>query len=312
MNRRNFIYRSSGLVAGGMLLGMAPTRLLANALAYPDLCMVKTSDPYRAVFHAVSQLGGISRFVPEGAKVGFLINSAFDEPGTYPHPDIALAMLYLCWEAGAGEITMLQPVSMDYWRRSSHFDRHRFIIDELLQVESNVFPSVYNEQDFRIRENIPGATVLKDIEIIKKIDDIDVFIAVPILKHHATTILTGALKNMMGLTSRKTNVTFHLGSGKRNDPEYLAQCISELNLVRRPDLIVADAIEFITGNGPSGPGPLKKMDMIVAGTDPVAVDAFGASCLEMSPADILTVVKASEYGLGEMNLERLQISEITV
>jgi uncharacterized protein (DUF362 family) len=139
---------------------------------------------------------------------------------------------------------------------------------------------------------------------------VDVLINIPILKHHSTAILSGALKNMMGLCTRKTNVTFHLGSGVRNDPEYLGQCIADLNLVRKPDLIVADASEFITGNGPSGPGPLRKLDLVVAGTDPVAVDAFGAKCLEMVPEDIMTVKRAYEIGIGEMDLSKLTICEI--
>jgi uncharacterized protein (DUF362 family) len=309
MDRRNFIYRGSGLLAGSMLLNLTPLDLFGN-VSRPDLCKIKSSDYYKATQKVVNELGGINRFVPRGSSVGFLINSAFDEPGTYPHPDISLAMLFLCWEAGAREIVMLQPVSTDYWQRSEKFDSHRFIVNGLVQVESNVFPSVFNEEDFEIRATINGAVELKDIEIIKKIRDVDVFINIPILKHHATTILTGALKNMMGLTTRKTNVTFHLGSGKRNDPEYLAQCIADLNLVRKPDLIVADAIEFITGNGPSGPGPLKKPGIIVGGTDPVAIDAFGATCLDAEPSDILTVQKAYEHGMGEMDLSKLSIVEI--
>jgi uncharacterized protein (DUF362 family) len=115
---------------------------------------------------------------------------------------------------------------------------------------------------------------------------------------------------MMGLTTRKTNVTFHLGSGVRNDPEYLAQCIADLNLIRKPDLVIADAIEFITGNGPSGPGPLKRLDTVIAGTDPVAIDAFGATCLDMKPSDILTVQRAYELKIGEMDLSKLSILEI--
>lgn len=39
-------------------------------------------------------------------------------------------------------------------------------------------------------------------------------------------------------------------------------------------MYVADVTEFITTNGPSGPGDLKKLDKVVAGTDRVAVDAF--------------------------------------
>lgn len=311
MDRRKFLYKGTGWVAGSALLNFLPVRLFAG-IGYPDQVRIKSSDYYAATMKAVKELGGISRFVKHGDKVGFLINSAFEEPGTYPHPDISLAMLFLCWEAGAGEMVMLQPVSNDYWRRSDKFAKHRFITDGLTQVESNIFPSTYNEADFEIRSAIDGAKVLKDIEIVKKTGDVDVFINIPILKHHATTILTGALKNMMGLTTRKTNVSFHLGSGKRNDPEYLSQCIADLNLVRKPDLVIADAIEFITANGPAGPGPLKNPGIVVAGTDPVAIDAFGSICLDMTPADLLTVVKAYEHGLGEMDLDKLSIVEINV
>jgi uncharacterized protein (DUF362 family) len=138
---------------------------------------------------------------------------------------------------------------------------------------------------------------------------VDVFINLPILKHHASTIVTGAMKNMMGLTTRKTNVTFHLGSGKRNEPVYLAQCIADLNLVRKADLIVADATQFITANGPEGPGPLKVMDHVIAGTDPVAIDALAATYLDMQPSDVLSVQKGYELGLGEMDLARMKIVE---
>jgi uncharacterized protein (DUF362 family) len=311
MDRRKFLYRGSGLVAGSLLLNFAPIKLLGNA-ELPDLCKVKSSDYYSATLRVVHELGGIRKFVPYGSSVGFLVNSAFEEPGTYPHPDIALAMLFLCWEAGAGEIVMLQPVSMNYWRRSEKFEKHRFIIDDLVQVENNVFPAVFDEENFEILETIKGAAVLENAEIIKKIAEVDVFISIPILKHHATATLTGALKNMMGLNTRKTNVSFHLGSGKRNDPEYLAQCIADLNLVRKPDLIVADAIEFITGNGPSGPGPLKKLDVVVGSTDPVAIDAFGATCHDVEPSDILTIRKAYDHGIGEMDLSKLSIVEYDV
>jgi uncharacterized protein (DUF362 family) len=311
MNRRNFLYRGTGITAGTLLLNSVPFKLFADSPA-ADLCKIKSKDYYNATFRAVHELGGIGRFVPKGSRVGFLINSAFDEPGTYPHPDIGLAMIFMCWEAGAAEIVMLQPVLDEYWRRSKNYDKHRFIINELKQVESNVFPATLNDEDFEVRPSIEGGSVLKDIEIIKKIREIDILINIPILKHHATTILTGTMKNMMGLTTRKTNVTFHLGSGKRNDPEYLAQCIADLNLVKKPDLIVADAIEFITGNGPSGPGPLKRLDLVIAGTDPVAMDAFGATCLDMQPADILTVSKGYAMGMGEMDLEKLSIVEYDI
>lgn len=311
MNRRNFIYRSSGFLAGSLLLDFAPIKLFAS-LNTPDLVKIKSSDYYHASFRAIEELGGINSIVKKGDRVGVLINSAFDRVGAFVNPDIPLAVLFLCWEAGASELVMLQKVDREYWKRSPLFDKHRFLVDELVQVESNVFPAVYNEDDFTMVTEIKGARILRDIEIIKKINEVDVFINIPILKHHGSTILTGALKNMMGLTTRKTNVNFHLGSGKRNDPEYLSQSIADLNLVRKPDLVVADAIEFLTGNGPDGPGPMKKLDIVVAAKDPVAIDAFGAVCLDSTPENVLAVAMAHELGIGEMDLSKLAVADYEI
>lgn len=310
MDRRRFIYKSSGFIAGGFLLGSAPVKLLASPSA-PDMAVVTSKDYFKATQKAIQELGGIKRFVYPGARLGFLVNSDFTEKGTYTHPDIVLATMFLCWEAGVNEMIFLQPVKEEFWRRSSNYASLRFLADSSKSVKSNVFPSEYNIEDFIILEKIEGAKHLRNIEIVRKIREVDVFINFPILKHHSSTMVTGALKNMMGLTTRKTNVTFHLGSGKRNDPEYLAECIADLNLVRKPDLIVADATEFITANGPEGPGPLKNPDQVIAGTDPVAIDAMGATYLDFQPSEVLSVQKAYDVGVGEMDLSKLIISETT-
>lgn len=309
MNRRRFILRGTGFLASGLILGANPLKLFGKPIS-PDLCLVKSTDYYHATLRAIHELGGIRKFVSPGDSVGFLINSAFKHPGTYSHPDIALAMIFLCWEAGAREIVMLQVVKEEYFQRSNNYQKHRYLVDELVQVDSNTFPAEYNEEDFMVMETIGGAVHLKDVEIVRKVNEVDTFINVPILKHHASTILTGALKNMMGLCTRRTNVNFHLGSGVRNDPEYLGRCIADLNLVRKPDLIVADATEFITANGPAGPGPLKKLDLVVAGTDPLSIDAFGAGCLDTAPDEILTLTSAYESGIGEIDLSKLTLLEI--
>jgi uncharacterized protein (DUF362 family) len=308
MDRRRFLYRSSGFIAGGLILHTFPLKLFANS-QLPDISIVRSTDYFAATEKAVQALGGIGRFVQKGHRVGFLVNSDFTEPGTFTHPDITLAVMYLCWEAGAVEMTFLQPVKDEYWRRSLMRDKYRFLVDSSKMVKSNVFPAVYNLEDFIIMDSIDKAVYLKNIEIVRKIREVDVFINLPILKHHASTLVTGSMKNLMGLTTRKTNVTFHLGSGKRNEPVYLAQCIADLNLVRKADLIVADATQFITANGPEGPGPLKSMDHVIAGTDPVAIDALAATYLDMQPSDILSVQKGYDMGLGEMDLSKMNIVE---
>ena len=110
----------------------------------------------------------------------------------------------------------------------------------------------------------------------------------------------------MGLFPFSTNGLFHLGK-----MSHLSQCIADLNLVRQPDLCISDATEFITENGPWGPGPLKRHDTVLAALNRVSLDAFCSRLLGHHPKDILMIRKAAAHGLGEADLEKLQVVEVT-
>lgn len=290
-------------VLPGLLKGM-------GSMTTPDISVVNGTDYYTATIKAVEMIGGIQKFVPSGSKVGILINSGFDVKGAYVNPDISLAILKMCFDAGASEVCSLQYIEPDYWNRTDKKQTHTEYLSRLLVIDSNKFPAEYNEKDY-VKFSPPEAAIsLKEAEVVKAWLDCDVFINVPIAKHHATTLLTGALKNTMGVNTRKSNVTFHLGSGVRNDPEYLAQCIVDLNRMRKTDLCIVDATEFIITNGPGGPGELKKPDKVLAGTDIVAVDALCGLILGYETEDILTTVKGHEAGLGSMYTDKLLIEEV--
>jgi uncharacterized protein (DUF362 family) len=65
-------------------------------------------------------------------------------------------------------------------------------------------------------------------------------------------------------------------------------------------------------NGPHGPGELLKPQKVIAGTDPVAIDSYGASLFGYNQKDILVLVKAHAHGIGEMDLEKLNIKEMEI
>ena len=85
-----------------------------------------------------------------------------------------------------------------------------------------------------------------------------------------------------------------------------------MNLVRKPDLCVYDATVMLWTNGPSGPGKLAKPQVVFAGTDRVALDVYGANLLGIKGDEILTARMAHHHGLGEINLTRLQIQEVSL
>lgn len=304
-SRRAFL-KAGVLLGAGALIGRRNSSLLARTSEVlvpeaPDVSVVHGDDYYAMTVKAVKMLGGMQRFVARSSSVGLLVNSRYNKPGTYVKPEIVIAVLDMCAAAGAGKVTSLENVSDSYWRLNSFARDHSEVI-RAIDYAGNNYKKVA----------IPHGVSLKEAELQSALLECDSVINIPIFKQHEGIRMTGCLKNLMGLTSRNTNGYFHNGSGKSgwySDVPFLAQCIADVNLVRKSDLCIADATEFITSNGPFGPGNVVKAKKLVAGTDIVAVDAVGAEILGHVPADILPIRMAHKHGLGEIDLKKVNIRE---
>ncbi len=305
ISRRSFIKGSAVLGASSILGGSVAgwMQKLAFAEGKVDIAAVKGADYFKNTIQAVEILGGMGRFVPKQSRVGLLINSSMEHPGTYVKPEITLAVIRMCRDAGAKEIGVFKSLSDSYWRRSALSEEFRDEVKSLRFLKGK-----YTEV------SVPGRA-LKKAEVAEGLLDCDVFINIPIAKDHAGTRFTGTMKNMMGTTSSGTNGFFHSGSGARGyyeDVEFLSQCIADVNLVRKPDLCIVDGTEVIATNGPEGPGKQIRPQKVFAGMDRVAVDVYGANLLGIKGVEIRTTRKAYEHGLGEIDLARLQIQEVTL
>ena len=285
LNRRSFLRQTLSAAAVALLgtnggMALAGSRILRTASGQTNDAVAVTGEDYFAgTLAAVARLGGIEAFVPRGASVGLLVNSPFKNFGASVNPDITLAVIHLCRQAGCGEIRYLKDPHEGYWQRAR---RHAQFEDQIRQLR-------YVGGDHR-KVDVTGGRVLETVKVTRALPDCDVFINVAIAKHHKGVDYTGLLKNMMGLCPFSTNSYFHWGTLKLGwyaDLEHLTQCIADLNLVRRPDLCIVDATEFITANGPWGPGPIKKHRAVLAGTDPVALDAYGCTLLGLKPEEVL-------------------------
>ncbi len=304
-SRRTFL-KTGVLLGAGTFFGGTGSNLLAKVSEFlaeetPALSVVRGEDHYAATVKAVDALGGMKRFVGKNSTVGLLVNSRYNKPGTYVKPEIVIAAMDMCIAAGAGKIVSLENVSGSYWRLSGFSRDHSEVIDAIKYVGNN----------FR-KIKIAGAISLKEAEVQSDFLECDAYINIPIFKQHEGVRITGCLKNLMGLTSQGTNEYFHNGSnsgGGYSDVAFLSQCIADINLVRKPDLCIADATEFITSNGPFGPGNVTRAGKVVAGTDIVAVDAMGARILGYTPEEILPIMRATRNGLGEIDLSKVSIRE---
>jgi len=273
------------------------------------IVVVNDTNAFNATITAVGLWGGLTETIKPGQRVGLLINSDFDEKGAYVDPEVSIATVKLCFEAGASEVICLQAVKPTYWQKAKSYPQHEAMIGKVKNVEKNSFPAKYDSINFTKFDTIPGAIKLRKAEVVTELFKVDVFINIPIAKHHATTILTCAMKNLMGLCTRATNVTMHLNGPSRNDPVYLAQCITDIFAIRKPDLTIVDAQAGIVTNGPGGPGEMARPGKVVVGTDVVAIDAYCADILGFPKADVPTLATGVAAKLGIADLSKVRVIE---
>jgi uncharacterized protein (DUF362 family) len=121
-------------------------------------------------------------------------------------------------------------------------------------------------------------------------------ISVPKLKLHRMAGVTLSLKNMMGALASKGSM--HSGGS-------LSKNIVDLASILKPSVSVVDGI--IGGEGHETSGNPVRMNLVIAGTDPVAVDAVGAAVMGIPPNEVKHLLLAERQGLGTCNLDEITV-----
>ena len=125
----------------------------------------------------------------------------------------------------------------------------------------------------------------------------DCFITLPVLKTHATTVFTGALKNQWGCIPRFDRILLH---------KHLHELIVEVNRLRPVTLALMDGLVGMQGRGPINGYPID-LNVLLASRDPVALDATGMRLLGLDPITSQHVVHAESIGLGTLQPERIAV-----
>ncbi len=311
IERREFLRKSlkTGLAAvvGGPLLGrFAGSPLFGLAKEEPDLAVASGDDYGQNVVKAIELLGGIERFVPRGSRVAVLANVQSSHPGTFTGPAVLKSVLRLCRQAGAREVNLVSWQALKNWESAG--------LAKVAADEGAALKLIERDEAQFKPVPIPAGKALTEARILNVFYDHDIFINMPVTKDHAGNKFTGTMKNLMGLNSPANNRTFHKPDWQTDSLaiEHLDQSIADLNTVVKPALNVVDATEFITTNGPFGPGEIIKPKKVVAGIDRVAIDAYCAALWGLKGEDIVMIRRGQEHGLGRYDLKKVKIKETGV
>jgi uncharacterized protein (DUF362 family) len=272
-----------------------PAPVPASPIDSRKLIISQGSDPSSLIEKGLNAFGGIGRFVQKGSSVvikpNFSVPRKPEEAAT-TNPQLVAAVVRLCLAAGAKEVKVFDyPFSGPTCLVTSG-------IKSAVEAAGGQAYNINTQSHFQ-QVQVGGAN-LKSTLFSRDVLNADVFINMPILKHHSTTKVTISLKNMMGLV-------WDRGYFHRTD---LNQCIAEINAYRKPDLIIMDAIRGITDRGPTGPGTIRQWNQVVFGVNPLAVDAYGASLFGLDPTSIGHLAAAAKLGVGEMDLQKIQIQKV--
>jgi uncharacterized protein (DUF362 family) len=259
--------------------------------ALPEMVVIQGDNPALMARRAIQELGGIHRFISRGDVVVIKPNVAWDrtaEQAANTNPLVVAELARLCLEAGARraivtDVSINDPRSC--FARSGIAAAARAAGAEVILPEDRLF----REVDLR-------GQVLNSWPVLEPFLSADKMINIPIAKHHSLTGATLGMKNWYGI----------LGGPRQRLHQHIHESLADLADFMRPTLTLIDAFRVLLRNGPGGGNPadvaLKKT--LIAGTDPVALDAYAAQAYWNLDWHTLRYLKlASERGLGTLGFE---------
>jgi uncharacterized protein (DUF362 family) len=270
------------------------------SLALPEMVVAQGDDPARIARRAIEELGGIRRFVSRGDVVVVKPNVAWDrtvEQAANTNPAVVAEVSRLCREAGSRRV-IVTDVSINDPR--SCFARSGIAAAVRAAGADVVLPEdrLFREVDLR------GQT-LNSWPVLEPFLTADKMINIPIAKHHSLTGATLGMKNWYGI----------LGGPRQRLHQSIHESLVDLADFMRPTLTIIDAFRVLLRNGPGG-GNLADVALrktLIAGTDPVALDAYAAKAYWDLDWHTLQYLKlASERDLGTLDFETVRTRFVTL
>jgi uncharacterized protein (DUF362 family) len=321
ISRREFLLRTGA--AGALIVGSAaaglklwqrnhfvpgfqseaglqlPSFSLPFSSTLPSMAIAHGAGHEKTVRAAIGALGGMERFINKGDIVMIKPNVAFDRPpalAATTHPDALRAVARLVREAGASKIIVADnPINSPAgcFLKSGLRQVAQELNLDLLYPGTNSFAPLQLEGEVLRHWSFFSAPFKHTTKVI----------GLAPCKDHNLCHASMTMKNWYGLLGGRRN-QFH---------QHIHSIVADFALMMKPTLVILDGINVLMKNGPTGGrlSDVKPMGTIVAGTDMVAVDAYGHThLLERDLAELTYIHKAHERGLGNKNWKEANWKEV--
>lgn len=313
MDRRRFLKNAASV--GGALLAtplLETTKRVADAATMARVAFVKTEDRTAGVTRAIDLLG-LKGFQGKDLFVKPNLNSADAPPGS-THNDTLAALIRKLQSLQAGPLTLGDRSGMGDTRQvmeskgifklASELGTHVVVLDELPgdEWEAIRHPDSHWQRGFALPRRVRNAGGIVTTCNLKT--------------HRFGGHFTLSLKNSVGLAAKHVPTDPYNYMHELHSSPHQRRMIAEINVAYTPELVVLDGVQAFTTGGPEA-GKLVNANVVLAGTDRVAIDAVGVAILrsfgttpEISSGDIFQleqIARAVELNIGIKSANQIEL-----
>jgi len=262
---------------------------IVNCKSYDPLLVLEATKK------AINLIGGIANFVKPETKVLVkpnLLMAKEPESGVDTHPEVVRAVIKVLKDIDCKIFVGDGP---SVWGNQIDNVDEVYTRSGIKRVCQEEGVTLVEFDKRRWRGKFPLTTWL---------DNCDYLVSIPKFKTHDLTVLTGAIKNLFGLVSGTYKTELHKNYFNVSD---FAKILVDIFQEAKPNLTIVDGIVAMEGDGPATSGKLRNLNLLLAGTDCVAIDSVMALIMGLEPLDILTTKEAAERGLGIADINSIEI-----
>ena len=326
ITRREFLEKSArfalGAAAGSVALtssGNAPE--IKKSVV--SIAKIKNGNIAYAVEEAIDLLGGIKEATRSKDRIMLKPNLVSSNPRSTTKPEVVKALAQLMRRAekevligeGSSAAPGFNVIGNEMFRttKSELLDKmQQYIYDGLGYTElakSLGVPLVNLHTGEMAEVEVPNAFVFNKITLHRSLTEIDLLCSVPMMKTHTLAQVTLGMKNLIGAYPGTVYQSYRgLMHDEAAKIESSGTAVAIVDMVRanKLGLVVVDASIAMEGEGPSY-GELVKMDLIIAGTNPLATDIVAANCMGFQPSEITQFTWANKAGLKPTGLDEIEV-----
>lgn len=251
----------------------------------PKVSIVEVHDKAQLYAYLERVLELIEIQMPEKSRIIIKPNLAGFEVYVSPHiVDVLIKLINDFFNPQSIAI-----VESNNWVRTADDAFHKLGFSTLAKKYSNIkLINLSRTRSIDVKVPIPFG--VKSLRIPSIFLEYDYFITISKIRTMAIATISCALKNQFGCLPYGNKAKYH---------PYLDHVLANLNLLIRPDLCIVDGLIGFDQETP------RRLNLLMASTDPVAVDSVVARTMGFSPKSISHIKLCEKVGCGSM--QRVEI-----